>query len=96
MTTMPIDWSAAHDPAVREQAERRARRTARPSVLAVVGTIGRNISARVAARAGTVAPDLLEVGGLGALTYGAWTWAEAAGWAVGGLSALIFSAKLRA
>lgn len=97
MTTVPlprVDWSAATDPAVAAANARTAERRGRPSVLAVVGTAGRALLARATASgsAGTV----LDVAGLGAITYGAYSWAEAAGWAVGGLSALIMSAKLSA
>lgn len=100
MTTIPIgrvprvDWSAAQDPTVAVANAAAAERRRRPSVLAVVADAGRALAARLTASG--AAATVLDVGGLGAITYGAWTWQSAAGWAVGGLSALIISAKLSA
>lgn len=64
----------------------------RPSVLGIVGAIARNLAAR--AQATDSVRTALDVGGLGAVTYGAWTWHHAAGWVVGGLAAMVLSARL--
>lgn len=70
------------------------RATPRPTVLGIVGNVARNLAAR--AQAAESVRTVLDVGGLGAITYGAWSWQHAAGWVVGGLSALVLSARLSA
>lgn len=64
----------------------------RPSVLGIVGNVARNVAAR--AQAAESIRTVLDVGGLGAVTYGAWSWHHAVGWVVGGLSALVLSARI--
>jgi hypothetical protein len=64
----------------------------RPSVLGIVGAVVRNVAGRV--QAAETVRTVLDVGGLGAVTYGAYTWHHAIGWVVGGLSAMILSARL--
>jgi hypothetical protein len=66
----------------------------KPSVGRVLGALGRNLTAR--ARVSALPSALLDVGGLGAITYGAGLWTPIAGWIIGGLSAIVLSARLSA
>lgn len=62
------------------------------SVLGVLGGLGRGLAQRAGASVTTRAG--LDLAGLGGITYGAFLLHHAAGFIVGGMSALIFSARL--
>lgn len=61
-------------------------------MLGIVWAVARNLAARAQASEGT--GTLLDIAGLAAVTYGAWTWHHAAGWVIGGIALMILSARL--